>query len=400
VQREELIELLTPQNLRLLNSLPPYGPQTDVIKTVENLRKTGHSPGVVASVVTQLRLRTRAQEKFGVFASSMLFTEAGLEQATRLRVAAIHAGRFEAAGMQRIADLGCGIGADSMAMAALDREVLAVEADEVTAILASFNLAPFPSAHVEHTDAKTVDLSRVDAAYFDPARRSVGHSHTQRLSNPNDYTPSLSFVFTVAQKMPVGVKLGPGFDRGLIPETAEAQWVSVDGHVVEMGLWFGALARNGVRRSALVLDRGGVAEMNAPHDSENAELGPLADYLYEPHGAVIRARLIGNLARDLDAHMLSEGIAYFTSNELQPTRFATGFRIIEELPFDERRLSRALRERDIGTVEIKKRGVPLDPAQLRKRLALRGNQSGTVVLTRIAGKHTALLVERVTESLM
>ena len=48
----------------------------------------------------------------------MLFTEAGLEQATRLKVAALHAGRFARAGVEHVADLGCGIGGDALALAA------------------------------------------------------------------------------------------------------------------------------------------------------------------------------------------------------------------------------------------------------------------------------------------
>jgi hypothetical protein len=109
---------------------------------------------------------------------------------------------------------------------------------------------------------------------------------------------------------------------------------------------------------------------------------------------VIRARLIGDLARDLGAGMLSDGIAYLTSDEPKTTPFATGFRVLETLPYQERDLKRALRERGIGVLEIKKRGVDVDPATLRKRLSLSGDNAATIVLTRIAGKHSALLVER------
>ena len=84
-------------------------------------------PALVAAVLSQSKLRARARAKFGEFASRMLFTEAGLEQATRLQVAALHAGRFARAGIGHVADLGCGIGGDALAMAAIDLEVTAVE---------------------------------------------------------------------------------------------------------------------------------------------------------------------------------------------------------------------------------------------------------------------------------
>jgi hypothetical protein len=69
--------------------------------------------------------------------------------------------------------------------------------------------------------------------------------------------------------------------------------------------------------------------------------------------------------------------------------------VLEVLPTDEKKLRLALAERRIGTLEIKKRGVDVDPATLRTRLKLSGRESGTLVLTRAAGRKVALLVERV-----
>jgi hypothetical protein len=395
MDRAELVELLSPDGLRLLDSLPPYESSADVVRLVADLRKAGHSPGLVAAVLTQSKLRAKARPKFGEFADRMLFTEAGLEQATRLRVAALHAGRFTGAGVHRVADLGSGIGGDAMAMAAMDLDVTAVDADEVTATIASFNLAPFPGTQVLHADAESVDLDGFDGVWLDPARRTAGHTNTSRLANAGDYSPSLDFAFGLGARLPTGIKLGPGHDRDQIPVEAEAQWVSVDGQLVEMALWFGPLARSGIRRAALVLSAGGTSELTGPADSEDAPVGPLGEYLYEPDGSVIRARLIGDLARSQGAHMLSDGIAYLTSDELAPTPFATAFRVLDVLPADERKLRQALQGLRVGTLEIKKRGVDVDPAALRTRLKPKGDQSATIVLTRVAGVRTTLLVERI-----
>jgi hypothetical protein len=390
MESSELVELLSPEGLRLLDGLPQYTSSDDVLKSVAELRKAGHSPERVAAVLSQSRLRARAESKFGPFAARMLFTEAGLEQATRLRVAALHAGRFQSAGLKWIADLGCGIGADALAIAALDLEVTAVEKDEVTAAIAAYNLAPWGNARVEHADATEFDLTGVDGVYLDPARRDS----VRRLSNPSDWTPSLDFAFDIARRYPTGIKLGPGVDRDLIPEDAEAQWVSVEHDVVELGLWFGAVARPGIRRAALILGDTGSAELTAGEDSPDADLGPLGAYIYEPDGSVIRARLIGDLARQLGATMISDSIAYLSSDEAVSTPFASCFRVVETFPFDERRLKKELAARGIGTLEIKKRGVDVDPALLRKKLSLKGKSSATLILTRVAGRHTALLCER------
>jgi hypothetical protein len=394
MESSELVELLSGEGLRLLDSLAPWQSSTDVLKTVNDLRRAGHSPGLVAAVLSQSKLRAKAVAKFGPFAERMLFTEAGLEQATRLRVAALHAGRFQAAGLTRIADLGSGIGGDAIAFASLELDVTAVERDEVTAAIAAYNLALWPNAMVQHADVTTFDLAGFDGVFLDPARRTAGHQNTSRLSHPSDYSPTLDLAFDIAGRLPTGIKLGPGTDRDLIPAGVEAQWVSVDHDVVELGLWSGSLARPGIRRSALVIGEHGTAELAAAEDSADVGTGALGSFLYEPDGAVIRSRLIGDLGRRIGATMLSDGIAYLTSNERIETPFATCFRVIETLSLDERRLKKELAIRGIGSLEIKKRGVDVDPAVFRKKLALRGPASATLVLTRMAGRHTALLCER------
>ncbi|WP_350349193.1 SAM-dependent methyltransferase [Agromyces sp. G08B096] len=395
MDRAELVELLSPEGLRLLDSLPEWDSKADVVRTVAELRKRGHSPALVAAVLSQAKLRHRARAKFGVFAERMLFTEAGLEQATRLQVAALHAGRFARAGIGHVADLGCGIGGDALAFAAVDLEVTAADADEVTAAIAAFNLTPFPRASVLHARAEEVALGGIGGAWLDPARRTTSRGRTAaRIAHPSAYSPGLDFAFGLAQRMAVGVKLGPGTDRDVVPAGTEAQWVSVDGDVLELAVWFGPLARPGVGRSALVIRGDHAAELTAAADTEDAPAGPLGEYLYEPDGAVIRARLIGDLARANGGWMLSEGIAYVTADRAFDSPFARGFRVLDRLPNDERQLRQELARRGIGSLEIKKRGVDVDPAALRTRLKPKGDEAATIVVTKELGQRVTLLVER------
>ena len=74
--------LQTPVGFTLLDSLPPYDPST-VDALSMRLRQQGYDPNLIAAALTQQRLRARAAAKFGEHAASMLFTEAGLQQATR-----------------------------------------------------------------------------------------------------------------------------------------------------------------------------------------------------------------------------------------------------------------------------------------------------------------------------
>jgi hypothetical protein len=164
--------------------------------------------------------------------------------------------------------------------------------------------------------------------------------------------------------------------------------------VVELVLWFGAVARSGVGRAALVLGEHGTAELVAEQDAPDAEPGELGQYLLEPDGAVIRARLIGELARRVGGRMLDASIAWITTDIAPATPFGQAFRVVERFPLDVKTLKRELAARGIGRLEIKKRGVDVDPAEFRTRLALKGDQEATLVLTRIAGARVALLTER------
>ncbi len=394
MEHAELDALLTPEAMRLIDDLDPVETTADVARTVSRLRAAGHGPELVSAVVGQVRLRQRAGAKFGEFASRMLFTRAGLEQATRMAVSAHHAGRFARAGISSVADLGCGIGGDSLALAALGMRVLAVEADEITAALAAYNLASFRDAtEVRHGRAEETDLAGAEGIWLDPARRTKGHAETRRVAAA-DYSPPLDWAFALARTMPTGIKLGPAFDRDGIPDDVEAQWISVDGSTVELVLWSGSLAREGVGRSALVIRRESAHELTAPADADDEPVRDLGRFLYEPEGAVIRARLIGDVARSLDAGPVSEGIAYLAGDADLVSPFAVRFRVRETLPADPKALARELHARDIGALEIKKRGADIDPAAFRKKLKLRGSASATLFLTRIGGKRAAILADR------
>ena len=391
----ELTALLTSEGLRLLDEVSPQESTADVARTVSRLRAAGHSPELVSAIVGQSRLRVKARAKFGDFAERMLFTRAGLEQATRLAVAARHAGRYRDAGIESVADLGCGIGGDALGLAALGIRVTAIDADEVTAAIAAYNLAPFGDAvTVRQGLAEETDLTGVDGVWLDPARRTAGHSETARV-RPEDYSPPLDWAFDLAGRVPTGIKLGPGLDRAMIPDDLEAQWVSADGSTVELVLWSGRLARDRVRRAALVMRGDAAWELTSAADAPDEPVRPLGAFVHEPDGAVIRARLIGDVARSLEAGMLADQIAYLTSDTALTSPFVASFRVREVLPAETRSLSRALRERGIGRLEIKKRGVDIDPAALRTALKLRGDGSATLILTRIGAKRLAILADRV-----
>lgn len=205
-----------------------------------------------------------------------------------------------------------------------------------------------------------------------------------------DLSPPWSFVETLlAGDRTAGVKLGPGLPHRAIPAGVEAEWVSERGDTVEVGLWSGPGSSSDTRVALLLPEDRLVVDPSA------AELpvGAVGTVLYEPAGAVTRAGGIAQLGTALDARLLHPDIAYLTADTVRPTPYATAFEVLEVHPYTEQTLRHWVRERGIGTLEIKKRGLDLDPAVLRKRLKLRGSASATVVLTR-GSVGTLLLVVR------
>lgn len=422
---------------RLSQELGDHGAyrDEDALSWSTRLRGEGHDAETVAAVITQLRLRARAVQKFGPFTDHMVFTDDGLQQATRLSVAARHAQRFQDAGVARVADLGCGLGADALAMAALELSVTAVEKDETTAAAATINLMPFPNAHVVCADAldwhegltKLPENDRPEGFWLDPARRVLDGASTgagsARLFDPESFSPPLSFVERLADTgAPVGVKLGPGLPHEAVPETAEAQWISVDGALIEAVLWFNAVRRPEVRRGALVVDSTGSASelVSAAKFGDDPEV-PVAGregisgYLYEPDPAVIRSGLIRQLVADtfgeVGGRMLDDHIAYFCAGTPVDTPFATGYRVLEVLPYSVKGLRRWVQEQAITRLDIKKRGVDVVPEELR-RLLMSGQKNrqkkqkatsgrspaprtATLVLTRVGNERVAVVVEPV-----
>lgn len=220
-----------------------------------------------AAVLNQIALRRRAGGKLGPVAADMWLTSAGLEQATRWRVATWRAAMLRAAGVARVVDLGCGIGVDALACARAGLDVIGVERDPVTAVLAAANLkgvgrvgcgsAEDVVTHVTigagsgveagipgvegSVDGRIVTDALGDpatAVFIDPARRT-GRGRSWDVT---DLSPSWEFVsgLLAADRLTV-VKLGPGFPDALIPDGVLALWVSDGGDLVECSLWSASL---------------------------------------------------------------------------------------------------------------------------------------------------------------
>lgn len=347
------------------------------------------TPEQAAAVVEQTLLRRRAFAKMGESAASWWWTRDGLEQATRLVVAGRRAERLLGLGVTRLVDLGCGLGVDAFCAAHAGLRVDAVELDPVTAVLAAANLRGLDAeVHIgDAVDLAPELLADGAAVFIDPARRTA----KGRSWRVEDFSPPWPFVTELLDGSRLAVaKLGPGLPYHLIPDNVECEWISDHGTVVEAALWAGPGTQPGLRRA--VVD-GHVLERTESLDEP--PVNTIGTYLHEPDGAVIRAGLIPQVAEQLHAWRIHDGIAYLTSDDAPtPSPFVTSFRVLEVLPYHEKQLRSWVRDHRIGTLEIKKRGLDLDPAVLRKKLRPLGKNAATLILTPTADGARVIVAER------
>lgn len=402
--------LASPEGWTALHGLPPYV-ASDELAAQERLRARGYTAAQTAALLLQSRLRERGAAKFGEFVEGMLLTPDGLEQASRLELAASHAGRYATASLATVHDLGCGVGSDSMAMSALGVTVLGVDADPVTATVADANLRPWPDSRArvgvaeKFLPPKDPIHARV-GVWLDPARRIPGvadaNGRTRRVFRLDDISPTWSFVSSLAADVPaLGVKLSPSFPHDALPLGSEAQWTSYAGELLECAVWWGPLVRR-EGRTALVLRNGeGPVEvdqtMAEDRTASAASLADLGPWLYEPDHAVTRAGLLGAVTALSGGAEVDPGLGYVTADRHVDIPFARRYAVREAMPFNPKTLRAWLRKRGVTGVTIKKRGIRTDEDSLRRQLGV-GRKAGdgdqiVLVLTRVAGSPAALVVE-------
>ena len=363
------------------------------LKIGERLR-ANLDPERAALVLTQIDLRQRAAVKFAD-AGRMLFTRAGLEQSTSEQIARYRARRF--AGAPHIIDLCCGIGGDLMALAGLDVKLTAIDLDPVHLFLAEHNarlVHPHVQLETMLSDVRDVEIEPLAAVYIDPARRTSGGKRVGYQSEP----PVEWSIALAHRARAVAIKTAPGIPRELVPEGWELEHIALGHDLKEAVMWSPELAGtfdrslNVPSHRATVIADGDVHSIRGSHiDVLHTREPQPGQWLHDINPAVTNAGLVWELAGAIHANLIDPQIGFLVSDTPATTPFTSSYRVLEVLPWHEKRVKQALTALDAGPVDIRRRGLAGDVPTITKRLRGAGSRRILIAMTRVDDRPTAII---------
>ncbi|MEM9166870.1 MAG: class I SAM-dependent methyltransferase [Planctomycetota bacterium] len=362
----------------------------DVAQVASLRRRASADQVAVAIQIADARRRLAAKTPD---ARRWISDTAGAQMASDAAVAAHKAKRFAAAA-DHVADLCCGIGADSAALNAAGVDVDAVDLDERRCIMTRYNAGVEALVH----NAESFDATgRV--VHMDPARRDGA----RRLMRPADLVPGPETISRIVNASAgAGVKLMPGINpEDLAPldmRGGEMEYISRRGRMSQAVWWSGALAQHA--RSATMLGDSGqgltiageASELEIPPESQDAR--KLGAWLYQPDPAPERAGLLGTLAEELCLGVLHPSLGLLTGDAHLESPWVTAFAVVERMPWRPKRVREALASFGAGLVEVKTRGGAVDPDRMQGELRCSGDRTLTVFVLRFGTKIEAIIAER------
>lgn len=284
-------------------------------------------------------------------------------------------------------------------------------------------------ATIDATVGAASQAAKADYFTIDPARRAIEGENQRDLRN---LTPTLEEVIEISKHYKGGMaKLPPGYPINELPSDTEIIYIGGHADCRECLVLFGELAKHKATVRAVMVTKTGEtqAEWSAPRAERNYEieeqiqqkleendsldgcdrtyrtsasymdlpLGDVSSYISEPTATLLRSHLFGTVAQSIspDAHLISEGIAYVSSEKPLPSPGFSTFKIIDQCEIATAAVRNMLKLHDAGKITLKLRGVKLDPDAEIKRLKPKGKREATLFYTRVKGEKTAILAERI-----
>ena len=221
--------------------------------------------------------------------------------------------------------------------------------------------------------------------FLDPARRD---SHGSKVFRIEECTPNVVELLPtlLAHSKRLLIKLSPMLDlTQAVTSLSQVNWdihiVAIKNEVKEVLLLSGGTGQIitidlAQKDQAFVFTR-----EEEQHCGLDIRDGKLANYLYEPNAAILKAGAYKLVAQRFGLHKLDVNTHLYTSRQF-----------IENFPG---RVWRITEKQNLKQANVLTRNYPLTPEQLKKKLHLRDGGTAFVIGCRVAGKPTLLYAERV-----
>lgn len=301
---------------------------------------------------------------------------------------------------ERFLDLTGGYGVDTYFLSEQFSHTDYVEQNEELCRIAAHNFALSQKSKVErqklsiaihNTTAEDFLLSSPcgeagwGLIFLDPARRD---SHGSKVFRIEDCTPNVVELLPtlLAHSKRLLIKLSPMLDlTQAVTSLSQVNWdihiVAIKNEVKEVLLLSGGTGQITTINLAQKDQAFVFTREEEQHCGLDIRDGKLANYLYEPNAAILKAGAYKLVAQRFGLYKLDVNTHLYTSRQF-----------IENFPG---RVWRITEKQNLKQANVLTRNYPLTPEQLKKKLHLRDGGTAFVIGCRVAGKPTLLYAERV-----
>src|SRR3989338_1690677 len=310
-------------------------------------------------------------------AKKLHYRDEDIRWATSEVVAAYRAQRLKC---KTIVDIGCGIGFQAFAFAKTCKKVYAIEIDEEKIELAKKNAVVLGWKNIEfiHGDALSEkvlkQLKDVDIVFCDPER-----SPEEQKREVATIKPSISELLKKYGALTENIAIEFPPQMTDIPFDCEKEYVSVEGALNRLTLYFGTLQK--CKRSTVILP--GKEKLCSAEEATLKETEIAWAYLYEADPAVVKADLLAELSEKTGTELYSSGKnVFFTSDKkIKNNFFKNSFTVVEMCKQDEHEIIAALQKHGARKVILR---VSVDRAEywkVRKKIEakLTGNKTYALI---------------------
>ncbi|MDW7732056.1 MAG: methyltransferase domain-containing protein [Methanolobus sp.] len=289
-----------------------------------------------------------------------------------------------------IADISCGIGGQTIYFARECEQVYAVEIDPKKIAYARKNCKQLGIENVEFVCADALspeaidNLPKLDVVFSDPARPA-----SEKVRDINNLQPSIPEVIAAysTKTSNFAFEAPPQLTPERVPFNCEKEYLSLDGKMNRLNLYFGDLKKCDI--SAIALPSGARIESEAqtPNIKRAKEA---ALYAYEPEESVERAGLLPQLAGkiknqtpDISLFPIDRKRIFLTSMEkIDHLLFKNRYKILEAAEFNIPQINDYLRKHEFGTILLRAAIDPKEYWDIRNQLeeGLKGERKAHLFL--------------------